>query len=87
MKAILIRQCMVLTGPRLHCSTAVLITCYQRSPFDPSDQEHQVAIDFGAVDKLVNVAGIHRLSCLQAGCANAITRLNTEQDPQVIGCL
>ena len=36
----------------------------QLSPFDPSNEEHQVAVDFGAVDKLVDVAGVHRLSWL-----------------------
>lgn len=37
---------------------------YLFSPFYPSNKEHQVAIDFGAVDKFVNVAGVHSLSCL-----------------------
>lgn len=36
----------------------------QLSPFDPGDKEHQVSIDFGAVDKLVDVAGVHRLGRL-----------------------
>lgn len=43
------------------------------SPLDASDQEDQVAIDLGAVDKLVDVAGIYRLSRQQAACPNAIT--------------
>lgn len=33
-------------------------------PLDASDEEDQVAVDLGAVDKLVNVAGVHRLSRL-----------------------
>lgn len=47
------------------------------SPFDPGDEEHQVAVDFGAVDKLVDVAGVNRLRHLQAGGANAVARWNT----------
>lgn len=46
------------------------------SPFDPSDEEHQVAVDFGAVDKLVDVAGVNRLRRLQAGGADAVARWN-----------
>lgn len=42
------------------------------SPLDASDEEDQVAVDLGAVDKLVNVAGIHCLSCQQAARPNAI---------------
>ena len=44
------------------------------SPFDSRDEEHQVAIDLGAVDKLVDVAGVHGLSRLQTRSADAITR-------------
>ena len=43
------------------------------SPFDSSDEEDQVAIDFGAVDKFINVAGVHCLGCLQARCSYVIT--------------
>lgn len=46
------------------------------SPLDPSDEEHQVAVDFGAVDKLVDVAGVNCLRRLQAGGADAVTRWN-----------
>lgn len=49
-------------------------------PFDTSNKEHQVAIDFGAVDKLVDVAWVHRLGSLQAGCANAVTSWKTQWD-------
>lgn len=34
---------------------------FQLLPFDPGDKKHQVPVDFGAVDKLVNVAGVYRL--------------------------
>lgn len=34
------------------------------SPLDAGDEEDQVAVDLGAVDKLVDVAGVHRLSRL-----------------------
>lgn len=47
---------------------------FQPSPFDPRDEEHQVSVDLGAVDKLVDVTGVHRLGRLQAGCADPITR-------------
>ena len=49
------------------------VQCCIYLPFNASNEEDQVAIDFGAVDKFVNVAGIHCLSCLQAACADAIT--------------
>lgn len=42
-------------------------------PFDASDEEDQVAVDFGAVNEFINVAGVHRLSCLQAARSYAIT--------------
>lgn len=47
-----------------HTSAIFLVISYMFSPFDPCDEEHQIAIDFGAVDKLVNVVGVHCLSCL-----------------------
>lgn len=50
------------------------------SPFNPSNKEHQVAIDFGAVDKVVNVAWVHCLSCLEAGCAYSITCCTTQRE-------
>lgn len=53
--------------------------CSRCSPFDPCDEEHQVAVDFGAIDKLVDVAGVHRLGRLQAGCADAIARWSARQ--------
>lgn len=43
------------------------------SPFNAGNEEDQVAVDFGAVDKFINVARIHRLSCLQAARPYAIT--------------
>lgn len=46
----------------------------ESSPFDSSDEKDQVAIDFRAVDKLVNVAGVHSLSCLETGGTDAVTR-------------
>lgn len=42
------------------------------SPLDASDEEDQIAVDLGAVDKLIDVAGVHRLSCLQAARPNAV---------------
>lgn len=42
------------------------------SPLDPGDEEDQIAVDLGAVDKLVNVAGVHRLSRLQAARPDAV---------------
>lgn len=49
------------------------------SPFDPRDEEHQVAVDFGAVDELVDVAGVDRLRRLQAGRADAVARWNAAE--------
>lgn len=40
---------------------SALFRHFKLSPFDPSDEEHQVPVDFGAVNKLVNVAGVYRL--------------------------
>lgn len=45
----------------------------RHSPFNSSDEENQVAVDFGAVDEFVNVACVHRLSCLEAARPDAIT--------------
>lgn len=42
------------------------------SPFDPRDEEDQVAVDFGAVDEFVDVAGVHRLGRLQAARPDAV---------------
>lgn len=42
-------------------------------PFNASNEEDEVAINFGAVDKFINIAGIHSLSCLQAARPYAIT--------------
>lgn len=44
----------------------------RHSPFNPSDEENQVAVDFGAVDEFVDVAGVHRLSRLQAARPDAV---------------
>lgn len=44
----------------------------RHSPFNSSDEENQVAVDFGAVDEFVNVASVHRLSCLQAARPDAV---------------
>lgn len=52
----------------------------QPSPFDSGDEKDQVAVDFGAVDKRVDVAGVHRLISLQAGCADTITRWSEQWD-------
>lgn len=38
--------------------------CEWHSPFNASNEKDEVAIDFGAVDKLVNVVGVHCLSSL-----------------------
>lgn len=46
------------------------------SPFNPCDEEDQVAVDFGAIDKLVNVACVYRLSRLQAARPNAVAHWN-----------
>lgn len=43
------------------------------SPFNAGNEEDKVAVDFGAVDKFINVACVHRLSCLQAARPYAIT--------------
>lgn len=47
--------------------------CECHSPFNASNEKDEVAIDFGAVDKSIDIAGIHRLSRLQASCSYAIT--------------
>lgn len=46
------------------------------SPLDAGDEEDQIAVDLGAVDKLVNVAGVHRLSRLQAARPDAVANCN-----------
>lgn len=46
---------------------------HKHIPLDASNEKDEVAIDFSAVDKLVNVAGVHCLCCLQAACADSIT--------------
>lgn len=56
--------------------TRSLHTFLRASPFDPGDEEHQVAVDFGAVDELVDVVGVDRLRRLQAGGADAVARWN-----------
>ncbi len=43
------------------------------SPFNACDEEDEVAVDFGAIDKLLNVAGIYRLSRLKAAGTYTIT--------------
>lgn len=42
-------------------------------PFNAGNEEDEVAVNFGAVDKFINIAGIHCLSCLQAARPYAIT--------------
>lgn len=44
----------------------------QHLPFNTSNEEDEVAVDFGAVDKFINVAGVHRLSRLQAARPYAV---------------
>lgn len=41
-------------------------------PFNAGNEEDEVAVDFGAVDELIDVAGVHRLCCLQAARPYAI---------------
>lgn len=43
------------------------------SPFNTSNEKDEVAVDFGAVDEFIDVAGVHGLSCLQAARPYAIT--------------
>lgn len=43
------------------------------SPVDASNEEDEVTVDFGAVDKLIDIAGVHCLSRLQAACPYTIT--------------
>lgn len=53
----LLPSCSVLQHQQLHFSV-IITSCL---PFQASDKEVQVAQDLGAVDKAVNVAGIHCL--------------------------
>ena len=41
-------------------------------PFDAGNEEDEVAVDFGAVDEFVDVAGVHCLGCLQAARPYAV---------------
>ena len=42
-------------------------------PLDASDEEDEVAVDFGTVHKLVNVAGIYRLGVMEVTSPYAVT--------------
>lgn len=44
----------------------------QHLPFNTSNEEDEVAVDFGAVDEFIDVAGVHCLSCLQAARPDAV---------------
>lgn len=52
----------------------------QRSPFNPRDEKHEVAVDLGTIDESVDVAGVDGLSRLKTGSADAITCCNQEGD-------
>lgn len=41
--------------------------------FDACDEEDEVTVDLGAIDKLLNVAGIYSLSCLKTPSTYTIT--------------
>ncbi len=43
------------------------------SPFNACDEEDEVAVDFGAIDKFLNVAGIYSLSRLKTAGTYTIT--------------
>lgn len=45
-------------------------SCY--SPFDAGDEKDEIAVDFGAVDELVYVAGVHGLSRLEDARPDAV---------------
>lgn len=49
------------------------------SPFNACDEEHQVSVDLGAVDKSVDVAGVDGLSCLKASSTDPIACCNVNQ--------
>ncbi len=53
------------------CDTAKRLKC--SSPFNACDEEDKVAIDLGAIDKHLNVAGIYRLSRLKLADTYTIT--------------
>lgn len=54
----------------------------RRLPQDPRHQEVEAALDLGAVDEAVDVAGVHGLSVL---CARAFTHCRGEHRPALAG--
>lgn len=52
--------------------------CSRQLPKNPRDQEVKAALDLGAVDEAVNVAGVHGLSVFSAG---AFTHCRGGQTP------
>lgn len=60
------------------CST-VLLRCFRQGrglPKNPCDQEVKAALDLGAVDEAVDVAGVHSLPVFSAG---ALTHYRDDQ--------
>ena len=53
-------------------SLKALCVILQHLPFNTSNEEDEVAVDFGAVDEFIDVAGVHCLSCLQAARPDAV---------------
>ena len=58
-----------------------MIICQCQLPKEPCDQEVEAALDLGAVDEAVDVAGVHRLSVLSS-CA--FTRFTVTQKQREI---
>lgn len=56
----------------LHSGHTLLSDRSRYSPFDAGDEKDEIAVDFGAVDELVYVAGVHGLSRLQAARPDAV---------------
>lgn len=53
-------------------------------PFNASNKEDEVAIDFGAVDKFIDVAGVHRLSRQQAARPNTVAHCQHKHKHTII---
>ncbi len=66
------------------CDTAKILKC--SSPFNACDEEDKVAIDLGAIDKHLNVAGIYRLSRLKLADTYTITYWTPQTNMSILYC-
>lgn len=58
----------------------------RHSPFNAGNEEDEVAVNFGAVDKFVNIAGVHGLSRLQAARPYAVAHWQGRSKHQHMPC-